>query len=179
MVTLHTERLTWRMLRQTDIDDYARMCADPEIMRYLGDGKPMSRLEAWRHLAMMVGHWQLRGFGMWAVVENATGRFVGRVGCYYPETWPSPEVGWTLRRDYWGQGYATEAARASLRHAFTTLGWSHAISLIRVANLNSIRVAERLGEKLEGQTEVMGYEVLVYGIDRAAFLADRPSTPTI
>jgi RimJ/RimL family protein N-acetyltransferase len=72
-----------------------------------------------------------------------------------------------LRRACWGRGFATEAARAALAHAFTAMGKTHVISLIRPENAASIRVAERLGERPEGRTELFGKEVLVYGIDRA------------
>ena len=61
MVTLQTDRLILRMLRESDIDAYAEMCGDPETMRHIGDGQPLSRSMAWRNLAMMVGHWSLRG----------------------------------------------------------------------------------------------------------------------
>ena len=100
MVTLDTERLTLRMFRQEDIDAYAAMCADPEVMRFLG-GKTLSRHDAWRSMAGVCGHWELRGYGMWAVVEKSSGEMIGRVGCLNPEGWPGFEVGWTLRREFW------------------------------------------------------------------------------
>jgi RimJ/RimL family protein N-acetyltransferase len=135
-------------------------------MRYMGHGATLSRGDAWRHMAMFVGHWQLRGFGMWAVEERDTRRFVGRVGLHQPDGWPGLEVGWMLDRATWGRGYATEAARAALDHAWHVLGADHVISLIAPENAASIRVAERLGETLEGTFDLDGLEVLVYGIDR-------------
>ena len=108
MPTLQTPRLTLRMLRESDIDAYAEMCADPDVMRYLGDGQPLARPLAWRNLAMMVGHWSLRGYGLWAAVERSSGVLVGRIGFWNPEGWPGFELGWMLRRSFWGLGYATE-----------------------------------------------------------------------
>jgi RimJ/RimL family protein N-acetyltransferase len=166
MNTIETDRLLLRMLRQSDHDAYAAMCADPEVTRYLGDGQPMSRSEAWRQMAVLLGHWQLRGYGLWAVEERQSGEFIGRVGIWHPDGWPGLEVGWTLRREFWGNGYATEGARAALRYAFDELDQPRVISLIRPSNEASVRVAERLGEQLEGRTEVMGHEALVYGISR-------------
>jgi RimJ/RimL family protein N-acetyltransferase len=166
MVTLQTERLTLRMLRESDLDAYAEMCADPEVMRYLGDGQPLSRPMAWRNLAQMVGHWSLRGYGLWAAEERSSGVLVGRVGCWNPEGWPGFEVGWMLRRSFWGRGYATEAARASLQFAFIQLQQPRVISLIHPENAASRRVAERLGERLQGSTEVLGKPALVYRITR-------------
>src|ERR687887_272892 len=156
MVTLETDRLTLRMLRESDLDAYAEMCADPEVMRYLGDGQPLARPMAWRNLAMMVGHWSLRGYGLWAVQERSSGVLVGRVGFWNPEGWPGFELGWMLRRAFWGRGYATEAARAALRFAFGQLGVPQVISLIRPGNAASIRVARRLGEHLDGSIELIG-----------------------
>lgn len=166
MVTLETDRLTLRMLRESDFDAYAQMCADPEIMRYIGDGQPLIRAMAWRNLAMMVGHWSLRGYGLWAVEERSSRVLVGRIGFWNPEGWPGFELGWMLRRSYWGLGYATEGARAALQFAFTQMEQSHAISLIHPENAASIRVAQRLGERLFDSTEVMGKPALVYRIAR-------------
>jgi RimJ/RimL family protein N-acetyltransferase len=165
-VTLETERLRLRMFRESDLDVYARMCADPEIMRYLGEGKPLTRAEAWRSMAGILGHWQLRGYGLWAVEERATGTLIGRIGHIDPEGWPGFELGWMLDRAAWGKGYATEGARRALEYAFDEIGREHVISLIRPANVASIRVAERLGEALEGSVHILGGEALVYGITR-------------
>lgn len=164
--TLTTERLLMRAFRESDLDEYAAMCADPEVMRYLGEGRPLARWEAWRQMAMIIGHWQLRGYGMWAVEENSTGKLLGRIGCFYPEGWPGFEIGWTLGRQAWGKGFATEGARAALDFAFQTLDQNHVISLIRPDNQASIRVAERLGESLEGSVTLFGGEALIYGIHR-------------
>ena len=169
METLQTGRLLLRMFREDDLEPYAAMCADPEVMRYLGDGRPLTRSEAWRQMAMILGHWQLRGYGLWAVEERATGALIGRLGFFQPEGWPGFELGWMLRRASWGKGYATEGAARALAHGFTAMGRDRLISLIRPANRASIRVAERLGERLEDRVDLFGYEALVYAIDRAAW----------
>jgi RimJ/RimL family protein N-acetyltransferase len=166
VLTLETERLLLRPFRDDDIDAYAAMCADPEVMRYIGRRTVLSREDAWRQMAMFVGHWQLRGFGMWAVEERATGSFVGRVGLHFPEGWPERELAWTLARPYWGRGFALEAARAALAHAFGPLGWHRVISLIDPDNSRSIRLAERLGERLDGEIVLRGYRLLLYALDR-------------
>jgi RimJ/RimL family protein N-acetyltransferase len=171
MVRLETERLILRMLNLDDAESYARICADPEVMRYLGEGKPLSTLEAWRHMAFIVGHWQLLGYGHFAVEEKSSGKLVGRLGFLNPAGWPGFELGWTLARESWGQGYASEGARRALRYAFEDLDRDHVISLINPDNKPSIKVAERLGEKLEGKTELFGNEILIYGIDRADWRA--------
>ena len=115
---------------------------------------------AWRNLATMVGHWTMRGYGLWAAEERASGTLAGRIGFWNPEGWPGFELGWTLRRAFWGKGYATEGARAALRFAFTQLKQPHVISLIHPENAASIRVAERLGERRVDSTEVLGKPAL-------------------
>src|SRR5438105_8463751 len=155
-IELQTDRLTLRMLRESDLDAYAEMCGDAEVMRYIGDGKPLDRGMAWRNLALMVGHWSLRGYGLWAAEERGSGVLVGRIGFWNPDGWPGFEIGWMLRRSFWGRGYATEGARAALQFAFTRMQRPHVISPIYSENAASIRVARRLGERLVGPTEVMG-----------------------
>jgi RimJ/RimL family protein N-acetyltransferase len=161
---LETARLRLRSLADADLDAFAAMLGDAEVMRYLGDGRPMDRVGAWRKMALLVGHWQLRGYGIWAVVDRTTGSFVGRVGLWNPEGWPGLEVGWILPRERWGQGFAREAAEAALRFAFERLGADRVISVIHPENARSIRVAERLGERFE-QSHVIGeVGVSIYAI---------------
>jgi RimJ/RimL family protein N-acetyltransferase len=154
------------MYRLSDFEDHYRLCADPNVMRYLWGGKPMSRLEAWRHMAFLVGHWELLGYGYYAAEEKATGRFVGRIGFTNPEGWPGFEIGWTLAPEFHGRGFATEAAKFLLNYAFTEMRRDHVISVIHRDNKPSMRVAERLGETLEGETDFLGMPMLIYGIDR-------------
>ena len=159
---LFTDRLLLRGLEQRDFDAYAEMMADPDVTRFLGTGEPLSRGDAWRQMAIFVGHWELRGFGMWAVENRATGEFMGRIGCLEPDGWPGFEVGYVLARAHWGHGYAQEAARASLTFAHDVLGKRDVISLIRPANLGSIRVATALGAKRTGSVEFFGSPTEIY-----------------
>src|SRR5690348_2404109 len=115
---LETDRLILRGMREGDFETWAAFMADPEVMRYLGG--PLVRTDAWRTIAMTLGHWELRGYGMWAVERKSDGALMGRVGMLNPEGWTGLEVGWTLGRPFWGQGYATEAAQAAMRYAFLT-----------------------------------------------------------
>jgi RimJ/RimL family protein N-acetyltransferase len=142
---LDTERLLLRGFRPDDFEAWASFCADPEVVRYLW-GEPQPRADAWRAMAMTLGHWTLRGYGMWAVERKSDGAFIGRVGMINPEGWPGLEVGWTLGRPYWGRGYATEAAKASMRYAFLTQPVDRIISCIDPDNRASQAVALRLGE---------------------------------
>jgi RimJ/RimL family protein N-acetyltransferase len=165
---LETERLRLRSFRSSDFDDYAALKADPEVARYLS-GEVWDRARSWRHLAFLVGHWQLGGTGMWAVEHKETSAFLGTIGFADPEGWPGFELAWTLARRWWGHGYATEGASTALAYAFDVLRKEHVISLIDPDNHRSIRVAERLGDTLQGRVDHFGKEMLCYGIDRERY----------
>jgi RimJ/RimL family protein N-acetyltransferase len=162
--TLETERLRLRPFRESDIDDYAALNADPEVMRFLGG--PWGRGRSWRHMAFLLGHWHLGRPGMWAVEHGESGAFLGTVGFSEPEGWPGFELAWKLARRWWGQGYATEAARTALDFAFTVLHKEQVISLIDPKHQASIRVAEKIGESLLGSIDHVGQEMLCFGVGR-------------
>jgi|HubBroStandDraft_3_1064219.scaffolds.fasta_scaffold25768_2 RimJ/RimL family protein N-acetyltransferase len=171
--TLVTERLRLRAIRGNDFDDYAALHADPEVTRYYLSGpETWDRGRSWRHMAFAVGHWQLEGTGTWVAEQQATGEFVGVIGFCEPATWPGFELAYHLARPHWGQGFATEAAEAALAHAFLVWQRDHVISLIDPKNLPSIRVAERIGERLESRIEHFGRPMLRYGLDRATYLRE-------
>jgi RimJ/RimL family protein N-acetyltransferase len=162
---LATERLNLRMLHAGDFEEYAAIHMDPEVTKFTVRAQ-LSRMESWRHLAMIAGHWHLRGFGMWGVFEKDTNALVGRVGFHQPDGWPDFELGWTIGRNWWGKGYASEAARRCVEFAFAEMDRDHLISLIDPLNVASIRVAERIGETLQGEFQLAEHRLLVYGIRR-------------
>ncbi|MEO0992817.1 MAG: GNAT family N-acetyltransferase [Pseudomonadota bacterium] len=143
---LETERLR---LRAPSEDDMAAEVAFYASERSRFVGGPIGRDLVWRGLAGQLGHWVLRGYGMWAVEEIETGIYCGSVGPWYPDGWPEPEIGWALVDGAEGRGIAREAAEAARRYAYGTLGWTTAISLIDPANARSIALAERMGARFE------------------------------
>jgi RimJ/RimL family protein N-acetyltransferase len=166
---LETERTIMRGWSESDLDACAEWMADPEVMRFLGGHR--DRQTAWRTIALYIGHWSLRGYGLWAVQRKSDGALIGRVGIWHPEGWPGAEVGWTLSRAAWGQGYATECGRAATDWAWANLpDLTRLLSVIDPANTASRRVAERLGMKVVGDWKVGEPEidVLLYGVDRPA-----------
>jgi RimJ/RimL family protein N-acetyltransferase len=171
--SLKTERLILRGWRVDDFEPYARFLADADVVRYMM-GDPVSRADAWRNMAMMIGHWSLRGFGMWAVERKADQAMIGRVGLFYPEGWPALEVGWMLGQAYWGQGYAAEAARAAMTYGFLTLDLERIASVIHIDNKPSQALAARLGETRGPRHDaVLGgktFPTEVWSIDRADWL---------
>ena len=160
---LESERLRFRMFRAEDFATYERWAQNIEIMRYLG-GNTLDRNQAWRHMAYLLGQWELVGIGYYAVEDKQTGVLVGRTGFTDSPGWPGFELGWTSAPEYQGRGYATEAATRLMRLAFDELRKPHVMSLIHPDNTPSRRVAEKLGETVEGETSVLTMPVLVYGI---------------
>lgn len=147
--TLRTERLVLRGWRPADRLPFATMNADAEVVRWIGDGRPLDRAASDGLVERVEEHWRARGFGLWALEERDGGAFVGFAGLavpwFLPAVLPAVEVGWRLARGAWGRGYATEAGAAALAHAFGDLGLEEVIATIFPENARSIRVAERLG----------------------------------
>lgn len=170
---LETPRLILRAIDvERDFEPWAAMMADAETARFIGGVQ--ERAAAWRGMCTIVGHWQVRGYGFFAVEEKATGAFVGRIGPWYPEGWPAREVGWTIRREFWGKGYAREAATATIDWAFDHLGWESVIHTIDPANAPSIALATRLGSPKIGHIDRLppfDFAADIYGQSAAAWRA--------
>ena len=146
--TLETERLILRPPAAEDMDPWCAFMGDPQATRFLGGVQTPPVV--WRMLRTTAGSWTLDGFGMFSVIEKATGAWVGRVGPIHPEGWPGTEVGWGLAREAWGKGYATEGAIACMDWAFDVLGWTDVIHTVAPGNLASAAVARRLGSTNRG-----------------------------
>ncbi|MBK7114528.1 MAG: GNAT family N-acetyltransferase [Proteobacteria bacterium] len=149
--TLTTPRLILRPPSQQDFAGFAAMSQEPETMRFIGGVQPPDA--AWRGLACMAGSWQLLGFSMFSVLRRDTGEWIGRLGPWHPGgaegSWPGDEIGWALRANAMGQGFAQEGAAAAMDWAFDHLGWESLIHSIDSANVASIRLAQRLGSELQ------------------------------
>lgn len=171
---IETERLILRPPEMSDFEPLCEMMADEVTARFIGGvlTPPM----AWRALCGIAGHWQLRGYGFFSVIEKESGQWLGRIGPWYPHGWPQPEIGWTLGRASWGKGYATEAGIACMDHAVDTLGWDSVVHLIHPDNQGSQAVARRLASVNTGkQFEVPGFGIMVdiWGQSAADWKANR------
>lgn len=151
MSMIETPRL---ILRHHTLEDFEPACAiysNPEVTRFIGDGKPASRQDVWHRILRFAGHWQLLGFGLFAIVEKETGRFVGETGLadFHRELGddfdPFPETAWILSPDAAGKGFATEAAVAAHQWFDATRGRQRTVCIIAPGNTASVRVAEKLG----------------------------------
>ena len=176
--TLTTDRFALRAFRESDVAALTALHSDPEVMRFLrpnGEVETRPR-QAWDYMAVQMGHWLLKGYGKWALADRATDELIGRVGYFDPPyEWPGLELGWTLSRRVWRQGYATQAAQLALDWGFETLQTNEIISAINPGNAASIRVAERLGLTYVRDDELHGMPCLIYALTRNAWHARRPT----
>jgi RimJ/RimL family protein N-acetyltransferase len=160
-VRLETERLLLRLPGVQDLDGYAAVFGDAEVVAFLGMAS-QTREENLAGIQRMRGHWDRHGIGLFSVVRKQDERLLGRTGflLWDPGRWVSAmredlegeletEIGWTLGSEHWGHGYATEAAIACRDWAIGELGLSRLVSVIAPGNTASIRVAEKIGETLE------------------------------
>jgi len=155
---IETARLILRPWRSADIAANTAMLSDPGTARFITpDGVAITtEIGGWRNAAVISGHWALYGFGMFAVEEKSSGRYIGRVGPWCPPGWPGFEVGWGIARECRGKGYAVEAARASIDWVFATFEIEEIIHCIESVNAPSQGVARRLGARREGEVDLSG-----------------------
>ena len=157
---LESARLMLRGWTLDDVEPMAALLADEPLARFIGG--PGDTGSAWRFCATELGHWVLRGYGVWAVEEKATGAMAGFAGFWHPGDWPEFEIGWGLLRPFHGRGYATEAARRARDHAYGEMGRTTMVSYIAPDNDASQQVARRLGAHHETTIELRGKTAQVW-----------------
>ena len=165
MTTLRTKRLILRRPKANDWPVYRDFMMSGRASYFSSSGDLGA---TWKAFAAELGHWQMYDAGLWAVTRHDNDTIIGQVGPWHPPHWPEKEIGWMmLSTDVEGKGFATEAARASLTHAFDVLGWVTAVSYIDPANARSIRLAEKLGAVLDKTATSPMPNTLVYRHERA------------
>jgi len=181
---IETRRLRLRPMVLDDLEPLVRMFADPDVMRYLPTGEPRSVEETQVELSYMVGHWQLRGFGVWAVNLKDTGKFAGYCGLQYLheepggvsaealETGTDVEVVAGLAKPYWHRGVAPEATRAALRYGFETIRLDRIVAAIHPDNDASRHILQTMGMRFDDTIRYYGDDVPHLVIHRAEFRPD-------
>jgi ribosomal-protein-alanine N-acetyltransferase len=164
MHSLQTQRLILRPFEETDLDDLWALYSDPEVVRYLSSGL-LGREETAVRLRRMMDHWQAHGYGIWAVIRKEDRRFIGRCGIANVHDDEEHELVYTFARASWGQGYATEAARAAVEYGFMQLKFPRVIALAVAENLASRNVMRKLGMTFEKVIPFMGHEALRHRLD--------------
>lgn len=173
MHTIETARLKIRPFNRNDLDMYhQQVYSDPDVTRYLPGGRPRSRPETANVIDYFMEHEMLHGFSISAVLDKTTGQLFGHCGLHSFKN-GDVEIGYSFAKARWGQGYATEAAKALLRYGFETLGLPEIIALAMPPNLASQRVMQKLGMRHEGTTDLYyNTELVLYRLSRRDFQPD-------
>ena len=170
--TLETARLRLRMFRPDDLDALSGITRDPEVMRYIGPGEPLTRDETDLNMQSIIKAFRRRGFGRWAVVKKDAGALVGYCGLSLGHEDVGVELAYLFARTEWNKGLATEAASACMRYGFEHLGRDSIAALTRHENTRSRRVMERLGMRYQREGNYYGYNCVWYSIKRDEWRAD-------
>ncbi len=164
MTRLETERLILRPFQESDLGELALINRDPDV-RAFADSGVKDREQTKQRLDVVLEHWRKHGFGLWAVILKAEGRFVGWCGVGYFHGVGDAELSYTLAKPYWGQGLATEATRAVVDHAFRQLGLPRILAHARTQNTASHRVMEKIGMTFQRNAQYSGKDAVVYSIE--------------
>lgn len=167
---LTTQRLLLRAPRQDDFSVYEAFYADSAQSRFYGG--PLKSREAWTKLAMEVGHWSLKGYGVWSIEIQSTGEMVGGCGFWWPDGWPRPELTWWLIEAARGEGLATEASLAALDFAYRELNWDIVETHLDDDNETARRLVLRLGGAM------LTRDLFPDGIERNVYSIPPPSAST-
>jgi RimJ/RimL family protein N-acetyltransferase len=166
--TIETSRLVLRPFTEQDVDPTHRILSEEAVLRYFPPTDPPSRERVQRMILGLLRHWERRGYGLWAVESRTAGTLMGRCGLQFlPET-EEVEVDFILGELFWGQGFATEAGRASVRYGFEELGVESIAGIVHVENKASQRVLEKLGMEIVEQKQFFGIECYRYVVKRSS-----------
>jgi RimJ/RimL family protein N-acetyltransferase len=166
MKILETDRLYLREYEINDQEGLAKIYSDAEVMKYIGRGgvldaeKTLNRIEAWRNK-----YYHEWGFGIWALIEKASGNLIGQCGFNILKETSEVEIAYLLAKEFWGKGYATEISRAAISYGFTVLNLKRIVALAYPENIPSINVIQKLGMKYEGEKEFFGKKFIFFSME--------------
>lgn len=167
MNILETERLIVRHLRPDDLDEMYTICSDPELMRQVGNGQPLAKESVQRWIEKSLDNYERQGFGCSAVISKSDHSFIGYCGLVYGHADDEPEIIYVLKKEYWGQGIATEVARAMIDYGFTKHKLKRILATIDPENLASIKIVEKTGMKFQERgLDENNLPEMVYAIER-------------
>ncbi|QIP82768.1 GNAT family N-acetyltransferase [Streptomyces sp. Tu 2975] len=177
MTEIRTPRLLLRRWHDDDLTPMADINADPQVMRWVDDASPLDLEDTAEAIEQWEEEWDEEGFGLFAVELLASGELAGFTGLsvpeFLPEVMPAVAISWRLGSSFWGQGYASEAAQATLEFALQDRGLDRVISISRAGDEASENVIRKLGMVLERETvhPVYGFPLRVHSIDLTEFQA--------
>ncbi|TRW21439.1 GNAT family N-acetyltransferase [Flavobacterium zepuense] len=161
-----TPRLTLRELTVDDAQHFYELNLDPEVLQFTGD-VVFETIDAARQFLENYGHYKKYGYGRWAVIRKEDGAFLGWCGLKFSEDTGECDLGFRFFKKYWNQGYATEAAKASLELGFTKFGILKIIGRAMTANLASVRILEKIGMEFSAFFDFDGEDGVLYSISKS------------
>jgi ribosomal-protein-alanine N-acetyltransferase len=171
MSDIETSRLLFRKFAPGDLNDLAAIRYDPDVMKYIGSGRPESIAEVQVVLDKLIAHWDEHGFGRWALIDKRTGSLIGWGGLSGLENTGDMEIGYGLGKAHWGKGLATEAATALLKYGFEQLGLDRIVAVTWPGNIASQRVLAKLGMKYVRNALFYDRDMAYYVISREKYQA--------
>ena len=173
MPSVETARLRLRMFTLDDLSEHHRLIfGDPDVMRTVSTGQPLSIERTEVAIRRFIKHWQDNGFGLWAVEHKEGGNLIGHCGMQHLENSPEIELVYALAKPYWGQGLATEAARAALRFGLDEIKLDRIVAIAMPKNTTSQNVMRKLGLQFERDTTFYQLHVVLYAIARENYRPD-------
>lgn len=172
MHTIETSRLILRPFVLEDLEAFFLIRSDPEVMRYIRDGQPLSREETQRNLIQIIQHYCQHNFGFWAVIYKQTQTLIGYCGLKYLDQTSDVELGYMLAKDYWGLGLTTEGGKASLKYGFDELKLERIVAVAKPENLASRGVMENLGMVYVKTARYYNVDVVYYAISKEMFVLE-------
>jgi RimJ/RimL family protein N-acetyltransferase len=169
MEEIETDRLLLRDFTLADLDELSQIFSDPEVVRYLGSGRPLCKEEAEGALRSIISHREQHGYGRRAVIFKQTGELIGYGGLRSFNG--TPELVYLLKKSYWGKGLATEIAKASLKYGFCERQFERIVAMANMANKASHRVMEKVGMSFEKTAHLCNMDIVCYVISSATYLA--------
>jgi ribosomal-protein-alanine N-acetyltransferase len=173
MAEIATPRLLFRRFTSDDLQNVWTIRSDPEVMKYIGAGRPESVSEVQAILNKILTQWEQHGFGPWALIDKENGDLIGWCGLRYLDDTGDVEIAYGIAKAYWGQGLASEAATATIKYGFDQLQLPRIVAVACPDNLTSLRVLEKLGMKYVKVAHFYNADVLYYAISREEHLAER------
>lgn len=163
---LETERLYMRRFRTDDIDVFSQILGQDEVGQWLPRGRGYTKNEVEKFLTNIIKHWDDNGYGIWAVVEKESGNFIGHCGLNYVKQCDAVELLYGFGKEYWGKGYATEAAKSALQFGFDKVGLKKIVAFTKIDNIASRRVIEKAGFRYVKDIGIFGMVCAYYELCR-------------
>ena len=166
MAILETDRLILRTQEESDLDAIDQMQSSPEVMKYVGEGKIISREITEKSIKFWIKYGEEKRYSSWAIVEKSTGKLIGKCGLCELKDKSDIELFYMLAKDSWGRGYATEISKAVLKYGQEELGLNRIVALVYPENKVSQKVIEKMGMHYEKEKEVNGIKLLMYSAEK-------------